>query len=151
MFRKHLRGKCELVLVTRAQHEPEAGVEIHRDLTPGDARLLELYRSCDALVVPTLADCFSMAALEAMACGMPVVISAVGGIPEIVLDRETGFLVPPGDGRALLEAIEALLAEPAARSAMGAAGRQRADVHYDAGRQTALTHSIMTASMAGGR
>jgi glycosyltransferase involved in cell wall biosynthesis len=147
VFRKHLRGACELVLITRAQVESEAGVEVHRDLTPGDPHLLELYRSCDALVLPTRADCFSMAALEAMACGLPVVISDVGGIPEIVVEGETGLLVPPGDGRALLEAIRALLDAPAMMTVMGVAGRRRAEAHYDADLQTALTVSTMAASL----
>lgn len=148
VFRKHLRGACELVLITRVQVDSEAGVEVHHDLTPGDPRLLELYRSCDALVLPTQADCFSMAALEAMACGLPVVISAVGGIPEIVVDGETGLLVPPGDGRALLEAIRAFLDAPAMMTEMGVAGRRRAEAQYDAEVQTALTIFTMAASLS---
>lgn len=151
VFRKHLRGTCELVLITRARLEPEAGLEVHRDLMPGDPRLLEVYRSCDALVLPTLADCFSMAALEAMACGLPVVISAVGGIPEIVVEGDTGFLVPAGDGRALLEAIRAVVDMPASRTAMGVAGRRRAEAHFDADKQTKLTYSIMAASVVATR
>jgi glycosyltransferase involved in cell wall biosynthesis len=151
LFRRHLRGRCRLVLVTRGRDEAEEGVELHRDMMPGDPRLLELYRSCDALVVPTLADCFSMAALEAMACGLPVITSAVGGIPEIVRHGDTGFLVAPGDGRGLLEAIGALLDNQVLRSAMGGNGRRRAEVHYDAGKQAAKTLSIIERRLAGGR
>ncbi|TMD52505.1 MAG: glycosyltransferase family 4 protein [Chloroflexi bacterium] len=143
LFRRRLRGECELVMVTRAPIEPEAGIEVHRDLNPGEPRLRDLYRSCDALVIPTLADCFSMAALEAMACGLPVVISAVGGIPEIVRDGQTGFLVTPGDGVQLYKAIRRLLDDRALALAMGAAGRRRAEDCYDAGRQATKTLSII--------
>lgn len=78
-------------------------------------------------VVPSiLAEAFGQVALEAMACSKPVVASAVGGLPEVVLDGETGLLVPPGDVNALREAIRTLLLAPAVRARMGAAGRERA-------------------------
>jgi glycosyltransferase involved in cell wall biosynthesis len=61
-----------------------------------------------------------------MAVGRPVVASAVGGLPEIVLDGTTGILVPPGDVQALRTCIGELLADPERRARMGQAGRQRA-------------------------
>ena len=69
---------------------------------------------------------FGIAALEAMAMGRPVIASRIGGLPDIVIDGETGLLVPPGDGDGLRRAIEGLLDDPALRERMGQAARQRA-------------------------
>ena len=145
LYRSHLRGECELHLVTRHAIEPEAGVQFHTGLRPGDPRLRELYRSSDMLVLPTLADCYSMAALEAMACGLPVVISKVGGIPEIVVDGHTGILIEPGRPESLLRSVRALLGSPDLRRRMGAAGRRRVETLYDSRRQVAKTLAIMAA------
>lgn len=77
----------------------------------------------DVLVIAsTRTDGVPQAGLQALATGVPVVGTKVGGIPEIVLDGETGLLVEPGDARALAEAVEALLADPARRERMGRAG-----------------------------
>ena len=132
LYRSHLRDRCELDLVTTAALEDEPGVRVHRGLVPTDPRLQDLYRSADIFVLPTLADCFSMAALEAMASGLPVVISDVGGIGDIVVDGETGRMVAPGDGRAVLEATAALVAQPETRASFGAAGRRRVEDKFDA-------------------
>jgi len=69
--------------------------------------------------------------LEAMAAGLPIIASAVGGVPEVVRDGETGVLVPPREPRALAVAIEALAADPALRRRVGEAGRRRAEAEFD--------------------
>lgn len=143
VFRRELRETCELHLVTRAAVEPEPGVHVHGSFQPGAAGLLDLYQRCDALVLPTLADCFSMAALEAMACSLPVVISSVGGIPEIVVDGQTGALIPVGDGTALRRAIKALVADPGLRVRWGRTGRKRVTVCFNAAVQAARTARIL--------
>jgi glycosyltransferase involved in cell wall biosynthesis len=143
VYRTHLRHTVDLHLVTRAPVAPEPGVTVHRRFDPGSTGLLELYQRCDLLVVPTLADCFSMAAIEGMACGLPVVISAVGGIPEIVSDGISGSLVPPGDGLALLAAIDALLADPVRRRRFGRAGRAIATRRFDAAIQSARVADLI--------
>lgn len=66
-----------------------------------------------------------LAVMEAMAAGLPVVASAVGGVPELVVDGETGLLIPARDAAALAEALERMAAQPAVRAAMGSAARQR--------------------------
>jgi glycosyltransferase involved in cell wall biosynthesis len=79
-------------------------------------------RSLGVFVMPSRAESFGVAALEAQACGVPVVATNVGGLPEVVRDGETGLLVPPNDPRALAEGIQVLLSDPQRRSDMGRAG-----------------------------
>jgi glycosyltransferase involved in cell wall biosynthesis len=71
-----------------------------------------------------------LALLEAMACGLPVVATAVAGHEDVVEDGGTGVLVPPGDESALAAAMTALLADPARRAALGGAGRARVDRRF---------------------
>ena len=66
-----------------------------------------------------------------MAAGLPVVATNVGGVPELVVEGETGFLVPPGDPQALAGALERLLGDSALRRRLGAAGRLRAEERFD--------------------
>jgi glycosyltransferase involved in cell wall biosynthesis len=77
-------------------------------------------------VVPSLGEGFGMVALEAMERGRPVIASAVGGLPEIVADGETGLVVPAADAEALAEAMVALASDLPRAAAMGEAGRRRA-------------------------
>jgi glycosyltransferase involved in cell wall biosynthesis len=72
-----------------------------------------------------------LSVMEAMAAGLPVVSTAVGGVPELVREGETGLLVPSGDAAALARALQALVDDPARREAMGAAARQHAITHFD--------------------
>lgn len=88
------------------------------------------YRRGDLFVLPTLADNTPVTLMEAMASGLPVVATAVGGIPEMVVPGVTGRLVPAGDVPGLTGAIEGLLADPALRRRMGAAGRQVAETNF---------------------
>jgi glycosyltransferase involved in cell wall biosynthesis len=78
------------------------------------------------VVVPSLGEGFGMVALEAMERARPVIASAVGGLPEIVVDGETGLVVPSGDADALAEAVVALAGDLDRSAAMGEAGRRRA-------------------------
>lgn len=77
------------------------------------------YASADMVVMPSRYESFGLAALEAMACGTPVVASDVGGLSFIVRDGETGFLVPEGDEQALAECILSLLRDRELRNRMG--------------------------------
>ena len=78
------------------------------------------------VVVPSLGEGFGMVALEAMERARPVIASAVGGLPEIVADGETGLVVPSGDADALADAIVVLAGDLRHAAAMGSAGRERA-------------------------
>lgn len=136
IWRGHFRERCELHLVTREPIAEEPGLYVYRDLTPNDPRLLRLYHTSDALVLPTRSDCFSLASIEAMAAGLPVITSPVGGIPEIIADGTTGLLVPPDDGEGLRAAIEALAADAGRRQRMGTAGRMVAVERFSAEQNT---------------
>jgi L-malate glycosyltransferase len=84
-----------------------------------------LLSTIDLFVLPSLYEGLGVAALEAMAAGKAVVASRVGGLAEIVVERETGFLVPPADPAALADAIAKLLADPQLRSEFGRHARAR--------------------------
>jgi glycosyltransferase involved in cell wall biosynthesis len=93
--------------------------------------LVALYRSADVCVVPSIFyESFSYTSVQALACGKPVVASSVGGIPEVVIDGETGFVIPPGDAQALAEALRRLVDDGSLRAALGEAGRRRAVERY---------------------
>jgi glycosyltransferase involved in cell wall biosynthesis len=85
---------------------------------------------CDIFVLSTFSEGLPMTVLEAMAAGLPVVASAVGGIPELVVDGETGLTFRAGDADALAAALARLLDDPALRRRLGAAGRARLERVY---------------------
>jgi glycosyltransferase involved in cell wall biosynthesis len=90
--------------------------------------------AADVVALPSLHEGLGVAALEAMAAGRPVVASRVGGLGEVVVDGETGALVPPGDPASLAEALRGLAADPARRARLGEAGRARVLARYTAAR-----------------
>jgi glycosyltransferase involved in cell wall biosynthesis len=93
-------------------------------------------------VLPSRSEGLGLVLVEAMAAGRPVVASRVGGIPEVVVDGETGLLVPPEEPEALAGTIGRLLADPALAGRMGEAGRQRAREHFSAGRMAEQTAAL---------
>ena len=88
--------------------------------------VVALLRSADLFCVSSYLEGLGTSTLDAMAAGLPVVATAVGGVPEIVSDGETGVLVPPRNPEAIADAVLALAADPGRRAAMGARGRERA-------------------------
>jgi glycosyltransferase involved in cell wall biosynthesis len=104
-------------------------------LAPGDAvvflgrcsaaRVRGLLAGAAALVVPSIYEGMPLVVLEAMAAGVPVVASRVSGIPEVVVDGETGWLVPPEDPERLAASLAEVLADPEEARRRGAAGRRR--------------------------
>jgi len=99
-------------------------------------------RRADVVVHPARWEGFGLALLEAMLCERPVVATEVSSIPEIVLDRETGVLVPPDDPTALAEAVTALLDDPAQAAGLGEAGRTRARAEFSVARMAERTAAV---------
>ena len=92
--------------------------------------VLQLIAGAGAVCLASEAEALPMSILEAMALARPVVATDVGGTPDQVLDGETGRLVPPGDGAAIVRALLELAADPARADAMGEAGRRRQREHF---------------------
>jgi glycosyltransferase involved in cell wall biosynthesis len=93
---------------------------------PDQEDIPALLPALDILAVPSLFEGMPNVALEAMAAGLPVAATRVGGVPEVVLDGETGLLVPPADAPTLAGALARLAQEPELRRRLGAAGKARA-------------------------
>jgi glycogen synthase len=157
---RHLRPGMQVVLCAGAPDTEEIGAEMAAlvDQAKRDApvkvvwipemlpkpKVALLYAHADVFVCPSVYEPFGIINLEAMACETPVVASAVGGIPEIVVPGETGVLVPieaegggsvePRDpeafSRALAVGVNALMDAPERRAAMGKAARARVEAHF---------------------
>jgi glycosyltransferase involved in cell wall biosynthesis len=124
-----LEADVPLVIIGLRRHDTPRefpdGVIVVENIAHED--VLRAWRHCAFAVVPSRwPDPCPLVALEAMAVGKPVIASAVGGLPDLVEDHRSGLLVPPGDSDALRSGILRLWADPALRSEMGDAGRQRA-------------------------
>jgi glycogen synthase len=91
---------------------------------------VQLYSHAEVFACPSVYEPFGIINLEAMGCGTAVVASGVGGILEVVVDGETGLLVPPSDPAGLAAAINRLLEDPGEARAMGAAGRRRVEERF---------------------
>jgi len=95
------------------------------------ADVADILRASDMFVLSSRVEGNLMSVMEAMAAGLPVVSTAVGGVPELVREGVTGLLVPSEDAEALAQAMQALVDDPVRRQAMGAAARQYAMAHFD--------------------
>ena len=115
--------------------------------------VIQILSHATVFACPSLYEPLGIVNLEAMACGTAVVASAVGGIPEVVADGETGLLVPPDDPAALAGAITALTADPARAGAMGEHGRRRAVGEFSwtsVAERTAALYAALTGSPGAG-
>ena len=89
-----------------------------------------LLAALDVVVVPSLSEASGLTAMEALALGVPVVASRVGGLPEVVADGSTGLLVPPGDAAAIAGAVTRLLDDPVLARSLAAAGTRRVEERF---------------------
>jgi glycogen synthase len=106
--------------------------------------VVQLMSHAAAFVCPSIYEPFGLINLEAMGCGTPVVASRVGGIPEVVVDGETGWLVEPGDPAALGRALRHALEDGERGRRMGAAGRRRVEQHFSWDRIAERTMAVYT-------
>lgn len=102
----------------------------------------QLLAATDLFALPSLYEGTSLAVLEAMAAGKPLVSSRIGGTDELIVDGESGLLVPPGDAGALAVAMRVLLADPALRARLGNAARERAEIVFSASATVARVTSV---------
>ena len=117
-------------------------------------RVLEAYRASDLFVLPCVEasnggkDITPNVLLEAMACGLPVVSTPIGGIPEIVTDGMDGLLVPPGDHQAIADAVQRLAADTGLRARLAAGARRTVVNRFDSSRNVRLLTDLLAARLA---
>jgi glycosyltransferase involved in cell wall biosynthesis len=125
------KGIHELLEATEGMKLVAAGDGPLRELVPSALgfvphdELVRLYEKAAVVVCASHGEGLPLCVIEAMAFGRPVVATRVGGIPQLVQDGRTGYLVPPGDAKALRDRIQRLLADPQLRRRFGEAGRDR--------------------------
>jgi glycosyltransferase involved in cell wall biosynthesis len=124
----------ELHVVTRACLPEEPGLLVYTQMQPNSAALKQLYHESDIFCLPTYGDCLPMVLSEAGAAGLPVVSTRVAGIPEIVEEGATGFLVPADDVPALIQALKPLVLSPELRLAQGERAVETVRREFDAQR-----------------
>ena len=155
---RYLPRETQVVLCAGAPDTPEIAAELRRKIDEvrgfnprvvwiekmvTKEETIQLYSNCAVFCCPSVYEPFGIINLEAMACSAPVVASATGGILEVVVDGETGWLVPfdqdpvtrfPSQpyafARALAERISDLLADPDKARQFGQAGRERVEEHF---------------------
>jgi alpha-maltose-1-phosphate synthase len=141
---------ARLQIVGPAEAPKEPGVEA---LGPIDdrERLAELYANARVFSLPARFEPYGLVVLEAMAHGLPCVVTSVGALPEMVEDGRTGHLVAPNDGRALAAQLLRCIEEPEYAARLGTAGRQRVERHYTWGRVVERIAPILDALPANQR
>jgi L-malate glycosyltransferase len=127
----------------------ELGVTGHVELVGEAQDVTGLLSISDLFLLPSLQESFGLSALEAMACGVPVVASNVGGLPEVVIDGVTGFLHPPAAVEQMAESGIRILSDPALHARMAAEGVRLAMERFSASRIVPLYEALYERALAG--
>ncbi len=128
-----------LLLVLGGASDLSGPEQLSVPFTEDERLIAAYYRASDVLAYASRADNCPLVVLEAMASGLPIVASAVGGIPELVGDGDTGFLVAVGDVRALRDGLRRILVDPELAERMAVRARMRAVGNFDLTDQAAAT------------
>lgn len=146
------------VFAGRGQLESELKAQVHRLGLEGKVFFLGLRQDIprilamlDVFVLPSLSEGLSMAILEAMIVGKPVVATRVGGNPELVLDGETGFLVPPRDSQALVSSLVGLLTDKQRATQFAEKGKRRAEGQFSLQTMVCAYQSLYDECLKSGR
>src|SRR5690606_22447621 len=126
----HLSGSYR-AFVQRAEAHGVAPLVHAGDALPPDASLADVYRAVDLCVQASRGEGLGFSVLAALACGVPVVATAVGGLRDTIRDGDTGWTVPPGDPAALADVIGAVLDSPDEAAARAARGRALVAREYE--------------------
>ena len=127
----------------------ELGVTAHVELIGEAQDVTGLLSISDLFLLPSLQESFGLSALEAMACGVPVVASNVGGLPEVVIHGVTGFLHPPADVTQMAESAIRVLSEPALHERMAAEGVRVATERFSSSRIVPQYEALYERALAG--
>jgi glycosyltransferase involved in cell wall biosynthesis len=141
---RSLDGGFELDIVSGSAPDLSGGYRVHPGLAPQSQELLELFRRADIFVLPTRGDCFPQAIAEALASGLPVVATDIGGIREMVTPGVNGYLVPPRSPQELARALRSLIEAPLLRQRMGKASLARAQQTHDSRRNNRAIFELMS-------
>lgn len=114
----------------------------------GQAEVAAQLDASDVFVLPSFAEGVPVVLMEAMASRRPVIGPRVAGVPELVEDGVSGYVVPPGDPETLFDRIATLLADPALRGRMGDAGRAKVVAEYDVAQESAWLADLIAGSLA---
>jgi glycosyltransferase involved in cell wall biosynthesis len=142
-FRHQAAPDIELHVVTRESVPSAPKLFVYHDVPPNSETLRRLYREADVFVLPTLADCFGIVTVEAMASGLPVIMSDVGGYADMVENGANGFVIRSGDVREMGDAIASVLDAGSRRTAMGLRSRQLAEERFDLKRNASRTLGLL--------
>jgi glycosyltransferase involved in cell wall biosynthesis len=141
VLQSRFADRCEVDIVTRGVVPTRPGVRVHR-AEPNSSLLRSLYAQADVFVLPTRAECFGIAAIEALASGVPVIMGDVGGARDIVQDGENGWLIEP-TAQALSDALEHALQHRTTLPAMGRHARRVAEQRFDGQRNDTLVVELL--------
>jgi glycosyltransferase involved in cell wall biosynthesis len=151
-----IHGPHRLTIVGDGALRGDLEVAIHQHGLAGRVELLgarddvpDILNESDIFVMTSRWEGLPLAIMEAMMTGLPVVATAVGGVPEEVVDGETGLLVPPGEPEALARAVQRFLDDPQLRERAGAAGRRRALERFTEARMLSETAEVYTGVVRG--
>jgi len=137
------RSACEIL--TR-----EMNLQQHVRFLGKQLELVPILSSADLMLMPSQSESFGLSALEAMACEVPVISSSVGGLPELQVHGETGYIAEIGDIDRMAKYAVELLTNEAKRRQFGNAGRIRAVENFDVGKIVSMYEEYYTECLAAG-
>lgn len=151
-FERGLSETCHLHLATQSDYLPpdlktriesNPHITLHLDVPGGSEEIRRLFREADAFVLPTNSDWSPWVSIEALATGIPTIITPVGGIRDIVIDGVTGLIIPPKDPQAIIDAVNRLRQDETLAAKLVRQGRAHIEANFDAERNTARILDLM--------